>query len=789
MVAEALGRTHAQKSCFSSLAEFKFQIFGIGPPRIGRQASRILHPFSPFAQGLTIVTTAALLYTAIVVPVTVGFFWNESECYRMPTFEIDLAVDSFFLLQVIITFFIGVYKKGIYYDDLGFVADNYIKGTLAFDVVTSVPVSYIDAWVLSSAQCTSSGENMDTTFNASSLRLLRILKPLRIFKMIRILKLIRVLHVFDAIEKLFRPPPLLFRVFRVLAGIAFLVHACACTYWLVKTISSDEDEVFVFLEGMNLPRDASLAQRYILSQYFVNTVFTTVGFGDIAAESTAEQVYCIVIMYCGTIVFGVLLSEIESAVSSMRAFPREKGRTIQRLMDFLKEQDVPMTVQKQVLSWVEFDTTAEHEDLIRQKALRSVPDELRKILVGQLHHDELDKIPLFQSLTCSCRERLLVDLWDKMESTRVFQSLPIAMADEKADRLHVIMKGQVRVTTRDGSFVTDLGPGDFFGEYSLIGDDRWGAEYGLEANYVCTTSVLCRTLTREVFDDLVTTYPPELEMELDDLEKRHTQRALAKQAARELRRSSSDPATKGEETPEDTPSIARWIQLVRRLKLQSRLPGGERHDLMRRAAQKITLQSASAWVRQKDELSRTGSPMLYRSRHGSIRSDSLGNIEALSLEKEFNSALGGMSSVTKYLDASPVNVSASNGSIVAEINVHNGLNGISNGGAVSSPMSTNSLNSRRHRGSISEEANVKPRKLQSSIDVSRRNSSEHQILDSLTQQVQVQGQEMREQAKVLSQLQQDVSLISHMLRTHVLKQTASECETTPAESANAVGNG
>lgn len=35
--------------------------------------------------------------------------------------------------------------------------------------------------------------------------------------------------------------------------------------------------------------DANFLRKYVLCIYFINTVFTTVGFGDISATNTAEQ--------------------------------------------------------------------------------------------------------------------------------------------------------------------------------------------------------------------------------------------------------------------------------------------------------------------------------------------------------------------------------------------------------------------------------------------------------------------------------------------------------------------
>ncbi len=57
-----------------------------------------------------------------------------------------------------------------------------------------------------------------------------------------------------------------------------------------QALSNTPEEVGDFLEENGVPRDASLAQKYIIATYFTCTVITTVGFGDISASNTAEQV-------------------------------------------------------------------------------------------------------------------------------------------------------------------------------------------------------------------------------------------------------------------------------------------------------------------------------------------------------------------------------------------------------------------------------------------------------------------------------------------------------------------
>ena len=39
--------------------------------------------------------------------------------------------------------------------------------------------------------------------------------------------------------------------------------------------------------------------QYVASFYFITTIITTIGFGDIVPENTASRIFCILVMYMG----------------------------------------------------------------------------------------------------------------------------------------------------------------------------------------------------------------------------------------------------------------------------------------------------------------------------------------------------------------------------------------------------------------------------------------------------------------------------------------------------------
>ncbi|EKX43259.1 hypothetical protein GUITHDRAFT_140581 [Guillardia theta CCMP2712] len=298
---------------------WKRRIFGIGPKLLGIPGSRMVHPESLFAQGVALLSALLLIYSAIVTPVIVGFYWH-TDCFRSPTLEFDMLVDVFFLLEIAFTFFCGAMVKGRYCDDASTVASSYLRGSFCFDVITSIPVSWVEFFTL--RKCEEGGGG-----SKSSLRVVRVVKPLRLFKLLRVIKAMKILAILDRIESYLNLPPFMFRMLRVFCIVVYVVHMTACTYWLVKELTHSREEtdawfLSLFSEGSGVEA-GDLFHQYVLATYFINTIFSTVGFGDVAPDNSEERIFCVFAMYLGTIVFGTLLSEVhEEQGEDTSASPR-----------------------------------------------------------------------------------------------------------------------------------------------------------------------------------------------------------------------------------------------------------------------------------------------------------------------------------------------------------------------------------------------------------------------------------------------------------------------------------
>ncbi len=93
--------------------------------------------------------------------------------------------------------------------------------------------------------CANSSEHM-VHDHPTELRLLRVVKPLRLFKLLRIVRAFKFMKVLEKVQSLLQVPVVVFRLTKLLILTFYMVHVCACIYWIVKEASMTEDELLLF---------------------------------------------------------------------------------------------------------------------------------------------------------------------------------------------------------------------------------------------------------------------------------------------------------------------------------------------------------------------------------------------------------------------------------------------------------------------------------------------------------------------------------------------------------------
>jgi CRP-like cAMP-binding protein/DNA-binding SARP family transcriptional activator len=142
------------------------------------------------------------------------------------------------------------------------------------------------------------------------------------------------------------------------------------------------------------------------------------------------------------------------------------------------------------------------EILARYPRLKGVLIEFyRERLIGTL----LAISPLFQPLPPQTRRELL----ERFEPMEVEPGTVIIRQGEEGKGLYVIASGEIAVSLRSGGKPIELArlkEGEFFGEISLLTDQP------TTANCIAVKPSLLFWLKREVFQELIVTYPPVVEV-------------------------------------------------------------------------------------------------------------------------------------------------------------------------------------------------------------------------------------------------------------------------------------
>ena len=341
------------------------RIFGIGPDNSHLPASRLIHPFSPFGIAWMLMTAFFLAYTAVITPPVIAFHWLDKPCVTVPTLPMDVVVDVFFLCDICLSFFTGRLIGGEYDDEWKSIVKAYIYGGgFAFDVLTSFPVSFFE---LSVAQaCGKADKSLDdgtTSVDSGQLRLIRVLKPLRFMKIIRILKLSKLGFIVDILSDRFNISPKGVKATGTFFQLVFVIHISGCLWWLYKVLNIKEaEELTLFMQGnpwgLDPAPEIETAKgkfgAYIISTYLVTMTLTTVGYGDITADNTAERIGYIFLFIGGAFVWGTLLAEVGEIHASSSARAREKMEKVQQMLDFLMDNDCPPALRVRIIQYTRF---------------------------------------------------------------------------------------------------------------------------------------------------------------------------------------------------------------------------------------------------------------------------------------------------------------------------------------------------------------------------------------------------------------------------------------------------
>ncbi|XP_076851658.1 potassium voltage-gated channel subfamily H member 4a [Brachyhypopomus gauderio] len=405
----------------------------------------------------------ATFYVAVTVPYNVCFSTTDDSNHGDPecdstsrsTLVSDIAVEMLFILDIILNFrttYVGPAGQVVY--DTRSICLHYTATWFMLDVIAALPFDLLYA------------------FNVSVTSLVHLLKTVRLLRLLRLLqKLDRYSQHSGVVLTL------------LMSAFALLAHWLACVWYVIgrHELSSNDpliwdigwlQELGKRLETPYMNGTAggpSVHSAYIASLYFTLSSLTSVGFGNVCANTDAEKIFSICTMLIGALMHAVVFGNVTAIIQRMYARRSLYHTRMKDLKEFTRVHSLPQQLKQRMLEY--FQTTwSVNNGIDANELLHDFPDELRADIAMYLNKDIL-QLPLFSSASRGCLRSLSLHI-------KTSFCAPGEYLIRQGDALHAhhfVCSGSLEVL-KDDMVLAILGKGD------LIGADLPGQDQAIKAN-------------------------------------------------------------------------------------------------------------------------------------------------------------------------------------------------------------------------------------------------------------------------------------------------------------------
>ncbi|XP_041822900.1 potassium voltage-gated channel subfamily H member 8-like [Melanotaenia boesemani] len=195
---------------------------------------------------------------------------------------------------------------------------------------------------------------------------------------------------------------------------------------------------------------------YIASLYFILTSLTSVGFGNVSANTDAEKIFSICIMVSGALMYALVFGNVTAILQGMYShFSPNHART-KDLKNFMHVYKLPNPLRLKMLEY--FQTTwSINNGIDINEVLKDFPDELRFQFTTHVHLDILEL-----SLFSSASRGFLRSLSLHIKSSFCIPGDYLLRQGDPLQAIFFVCSGSMEVL-KDGIYLTTLGKGDLIG--------------------------------------------------------------------------------------------------------------------------------------------------------------------------------------------------------------------------------------------------------------------------------------------------------------------------------------
>ncbi|KAL4629687.1 potassium voltage-gated channel subfamily H member 8 [Arapaima gigas] len=446
------GHLHSRQK--KSKIKLNKNVFG-DPPALpeykvadAKKSKFILLHYSTFKAGWDWLILLATFYVAITVPYNVCFI-GDDDLTRSTTVS-DIAVEILFIIDIVFSFRTTyVSKSGQVIFEARLICIHYVTTWFIIDLVAALPFDLLYAFKVS------------------------VVSVVHLLKTVRLLRLLRLLQKMDRYSQHSTVVlTLLMSVF------ALLAHWMACIWYIIGKKEMEANafswdigwlhELAKRLEspyegGANGTAGPSLRSIYITSLYFTLSSLTSVGFGNVSANTDAEKIFSICTMLIGALMHALVFGNVTAIIQRMYSRWSLYHTRTKDLKDFIRVHHLPKQLKQRMLEY--FQTTwSVNNGIDSNELLKDFPDELRSDITMHLNKEIL-QLSLFASASRGCLRSLSLHIKTSFCAPGEY----LLRQGDALQAIYFVCSGSMEVL-KDSMVLAILGKGDLIGANMSINE-------------------------------------------------------------------------------------------------------------------------------------------------------------------------------------------------------------------------------------------------------------------------------------------------------------------------------
>ncbi|MGH0158079.1 UNVERIFIED_CONTAM: hypothetical protein FKN15_050567 [Acipenser sinensis] len=207
----------------------------------------------------------------------------------------------------------------------------------------------------------------------------------------------------------------------------------------------------------------SIRSAYIASLYFTLSSLTSVGFGNVSANTDAEKIFSICTMLIGALMHALVFGNVTAIIQRMYSRWSLYHTRTKDLKDFIRVHHLPQQLKQRMLEY--FQTTwSVNNGIDANELLKDFPDELHSDITMHLNKEIL-QLSLFESASRGCLRSLSLHIKTSFCAPGEY----LLRQGDALQAVFLVCSGSMEVL-KDDMVLAILGKGDLIGANLSIND-------------------------------------------------------------------------------------------------------------------------------------------------------------------------------------------------------------------------------------------------------------------------------------------------------------------------------